>query len=509
MEIKLITEISRNRQLMGLLNEQIIPRLGSEVGEFLTKKFANITDKAILDDIEQLSRITSRKVRASDNDYVDLVSRLIKSKKEISDYLVPKIIKNLSVGEANYIAKFKKGIRDFKKSGATYEQTLRSINSNLKAKVNGVPVFNTPFPEVISYLKKDLERYAYEIYNPGLTTLEKNAGDYMSQFKQGWNAGKESKSGGFLFGRQVAKGLGYVMTLGKAPKWFPRIYKNLNAEERGLLTRWMITGLPDWKIIQKTWKDMGGVASSAVVLRQLISKFLYVATFVTIARFFRTFIQDNLSPEKEYKNWDDETTWDQILINCHRFYRSIDWPSFGVTSPAIWFVKFLGTIFLGGASGGGIGDDIYEYIIGSDENEIPKSLKDWKKQLTPGWLTKDKIISRTDSVIQDAENTLDTLLKGQNVDTSKFAPADTMVPVKIDTANTNSTTDTNSTKIKPLFFNYLKDSTTFKNIGQNDMAYIEDIGNNQWTYSGKLNKYTYKFDPATKTFTQIKKEPIQ
>ena len=34
-----------------------------------------------------------------------------------------------------------------------------------------------------------------------------------------------------------------------------------------------------------------------------------------------------------------------------------------------------------------------------------------------------------------------------------------------------------------------------------------DMGNNQYKYEGKLNIYTYKFDPTTKTFTQIKKEP--
>jgi len=434
MEKKLINEISRNQQLMGLLNEQVMPRLGREVGEFLTKKFANISDRAVLEDIEKLSKILSRKLPANDNEYIALVSRLIKSNKEIGDYLVSTIIKNLPIEQSNFIGRFKQGIKNFKNQGGTYEQALRNINTNLNARVNGVPVFNSPFPEVIQYLKNNLERYAYEIYHPGLTSLERKFDEYVKQFRQGWRAGEESKSGGMLFGKQAAKGLGYVVSFGKAPKWLPKAYRNLSDEERKVLANWSISGMPDWGIIKKTWKDMGGVPASAVALRQLWGKFKWVASVLTVLRFFRTFIEDNLTPEKEYSGWNDKTLWGRFLILCHRFYRAIDWPSFGVTSPAAWFAHLIVTILFSGGSGGkkDLENEVKDYIIGSDEENIPKSLADWYDDFTPGWFKKEKIKSNIDSTIQKAENLHDTLLNGQNVDTTQFVPVDTVAPVNID-----------------------------------------------------------------------------
>jgi len=79
--------------------------------------------------------------------------------------------------------------------------------------------------------------------------------------------------------------------------------------------------------------------------------------------------------------------------------------------------------------------------------------------------------------------------------------------LKDTTTNTNSTTDANSGVTKSLLYNYLKDSSGWTIIPE-DEENISFIGNNEWTYKGRFNKYTYKFDPTTKKFTQIKKEPI-
>jgi hypothetical protein len=442
MKKKLITEISRNRQLMGLLTEQPMPRLGDDVSKLLLKRFAKVSDRAILDDIEQLSRITSRQIRVTDNEYVQLVSRLIRSSNEMADIIVPKIINGLSPAEKNFIANFKGGIRNFRTRGGSYDQVLRNINTNLNARVNGVPVFNTQFPEVMNYLKRDLERYAYEVYHPTMTSLERRFDDYLNQWKSGWRAGKDSKSGGLLFGKQIMKGLGYAVTFGKSPKWFPRVYKNLNDEERKILLNWSISGMPDWGLIKKTWKDMGGVAASGVAFKQLWQKFKWVAGVVTILRFLRTFIEDNLTPEKEYEGWNDKTGWGRFLILCHRFYRAIDWPSFGVTSPAAWFAHLIITILFSGGSGGqkDLESEVKEYIIGSDESDIPKSLQDWYKSFTPGWFRKNRVKSNIDTTIQNSENTLDTLLSGQNVDTTPIVLPDTVqsVPVNVDSDTISS-----------------------------------------------------------------------
>jgi len=171
MEKKIIKEILRNRELMGLLVEgPILPTITKEVVDFLTKKFGNIAQK----DIGLLSNIVSRKTTSSETDLVNILSRLIKSNKEIENYLVPKIVQNLDTGSKNFISSFKEKIKNFINEKGTYEQALKNIETNLNSMSNGKPVFDTPFPEVKEYLKKDLERYAYEVYQQSLSKVNKN-----------------------------------------------------------------------------------------------------------------------------------------------------------------------------------------------------------------------------------------------------------------------------------------------------------------------------------------------
>jgi hypothetical protein len=408
MEKKLINEISRNRQLMGLLNEQVVPKLTREVGEFLTKKFANISDRAILDDIELLSKITSRKVQASDADYINLISRLIKSDKKISDYLVPKIINNLPTGQLNYIAGFKSKIRNAIKNGATYDAVLKGIDVNLTARVNNVPVFNTPFPEVMTYLKNDLEKYAYEIYYPTIARSKKSATEIKKDFSAGFKMGKESKSA-------TLPSLTYMLntlTRSKITKLIDKLFNTkfaakLQPDELKAVKDFLWYGVADGPMLKKAYDTLGYAGWAGNLSMQLLKKVWFLMKIKWAINFFIPLLKDLISKGEEITN-EELSEFSKVV---YRMCKAIELPSFGWVSPAYWFAGLIGTTLLG-ASGGSRSkayNRFLTYLKGDDENAVGK----WWDGVPIGDLLSSGVVY-LDNLIRDIDNDEKEIEKGNS-----------------------------------------------------------------------------------------------
>lgn len=445
MEKKLIIEINRSKELMGLIIESSnVFGLTDDVVTRMLSRFGK-SNAIIRNELEQLQRIASGKLVKTPNEVADLLSSLMSKSKKIEQFLVPKLVDNSTLVQ-NEISNITNAMQNFKKDpNATYQKTLDNIKQIVPVRISVPQQIKR---QIENEVIKRLNRNAYELWYPAWAKAEKvfdmTGGDFVKGFQKGIN----SKSGGFIFLKQVGKGAGYVLTAGKLPKWWPRAYRNLNSGDRKILWNWMISGVPDVPYLRKIWKEMGGVAATGVLLRQLTSKFFLLTIFLSIGRFAMTFIQDVWSTEKEYKDWPDDTLMQQLFILFHRMYRAIDWASWKVTSPVVWIVNLACQAILGSSAGGR--EDfiriIKDYITGGDETKIP-NLDEWKKKFPSDWFDKDKVISRIDTMIKKGEDKQDSLLKGKDIDITDLVPQDSINAVKIDTEDKSEKLDTSKIKI--------------------------------------------------------------
>jgi hypothetical protein len=355
------------------------------------------------------------------------------------------------------------------------------------------------------------KRFAYESYNPTWSSAETILKHQADFFGQGFYKGRYAKSGGALAMKQLGKGVLWGASFGKSPNWLPRLYRNLKPEDRKILGNWMLWGVPDVPILQKTWKELGGAAAGGMLLRQLISKFFFVSLFVTAARMVKDFIQDNMTPEKEYSGWGD-SDFNKMCVWAHRFSRAVDWASFGVISPAAWVANLLLVTIAGGTEGGGeiLKKRVHDYLLGENEENVPKLPPEtilWFKTNTK------KIKQNTENAIKKGEQLKDTLLSGQDVNIKELVPDGSVRKEQDTTAKTQTNQKTTNTdSIKTLLFNHLKTIPSLNNnpdpnkkIGPDDKPYIFDKGNNVWdfrTAGDSIMKFQY--NPQNKTFSQIK-----
>lgn len=420
----IITEIERTRKLMGLLVENPIPiRVTKDVGEELVSKFGSKfastfkrVSQTTLDDINLLKKISAGEIYATQNEMRDLILRLINSNKNIEKYLVPKIIENSGVASKNFIANLKTSIKNAKETrGVKYQDIIRGINSNLNATRNGVPVFDTSIPQVKDYVKKDLERYAWELYNPTQATLKKTG---MNAVK-GAKSGISSKSGSKIFVREFGK----KITPKTVENSFPSYFKKITEEERKKLWYWITVGIPDVPSIQAAWKNFGFVGGLTNFSVQLLKKWFFLTIIVTFSRAFLQYVKDFIKDGEEYPNMTNSK------IFWERLRRAFYIPHFGFTSPAIWLAGLIFKPIISGLSGErkNFWESAKNYIIGEDPYTIPKLPKDLNSKEVF-----ETLRTTTDTLIKDTELKMEQLKSGNDVDTSNLIPDSmlTTTPIK-------------------------------------------------------------------------------
>ena len=507
MRSSLILEITRTKELMGIISEQGgIISISDDIVKGL-KSLIKSPTRELSQDLDLLSQIVSRGGRrVSQNDLVVLLTRIIRNDKKIADYLIPKIIQNLDVSSQNFIQNFKTSISNFKSQGGKYKDAIRGINANLNARntATGAPVFNTPIPEIKEYLKKDFERYAWELYNPikakvksQATKIGKNTG---KGFKEGWN----SKSGGFLTLRSVLK----AVSPEKAEKLFPNYFKKLTPEERQVMWKWVKWGVPDIPSLKNSWNKLGIGGWVGNISAQILHKTLWLMLLLTGFQLIRDYIQDYLNKGEEYAGWNEFAAF------AHRIVRAFDVPHLGVTSPMIWLIGLVFQPIWAGMTGSdkSFNQRFKDYLIGEDESNIPKPperLREWLNSLS----------NNTDTLIDKTKNRIDTLTNGTNVKTDDILPDSITIPNMNDSLSSNTNTDstnvvtpvaTNTEEVKNQLYNHLKtipslNSSSTNKIGPNDKPYIFDKGNNLWEFqSAGDSTMKFQYNPQTKTFSQIR-----
>lgn len=416
MKNNLILEIARTKELMGVISEQGgIISISDDIVKGLKSLIKRPTAE-LSQDLDLLSQIMSKgSRRINQNDLVVLLKRIIRTDKKIADYLIPKIIQNLDVSSQNFIQNFKGSISNFKSQGGKYEDAIRGINANLNARntATGVPVFNTPIPEIKEYLKKDFERYTWELYNPIKAKVKSQAtkigGNTGKGFKEGWN----SKSGGFLTLRSITNAL----TPEKVEKRFPNYFKKLTPEERKIMWKWVKWGVPDVPSLKNSWSKLGIGGWVGNLSAQILHKTLWLMSILTGFQFIRDYIQDYLNKGEEYKGWNEFAAF------AHRIVRAFDVPHLGLTSPMIWLIGLIFQPIWAGMTGSdkNFNEQFKDYLIGEDENNIPKPPKRLKE-----WL--GSISKNTDTLIDKTKSRIDTLSAGTNVNTEDILPDSVTIP---------------------------------------------------------------------------------
>jgi len=164
MEKILINEVERVRELMGvklLMEQGPFTSLLDDVLEFATKfaRNQNVLKSEFSDALEQLKRVSSGAVNASDDELVKLYSKLANAYPEVAEEIAPKIISNLDVTLKSQIDNLKSEIQVFQSAGATEEEVLRYIDGLF---TNGN--ISSPIREVTTLLKRDLDDFAKGIY---------------------------------------------------------------------------------------------------------------------------------------------------------------------------------------------------------------------------------------------------------------------------------------------------------------------------------------------------------
>jgi uncharacterized membrane protein (Fun14 family) len=416
MKNNLILEIARTKELMGVISEQGgIISISDDIVKGLKSLIKRPTPE-LSQDLDLLSQIMSKgSRRINQNDLVVLLKRIIRTDKKIANYLIPKIIQNLDVSSQNFIQNFKGSISNFKSQGGKYEDAIRGINANLNARntATGVPVFNTPIPEIKEYLKKDFERYTWELYNPIKAKVKSQAtkivGNTGKGFKEGWN----SKSGGFLTLRSVLK----AVSPEKVEKLFPNYFKKLTPEERQIMWKWVKWGVPDVPSLKNSWSKLGIGGWVGNISAQILHKTLWLMLLLTGFQLIRDYIQDYLKEGEEYAGWNG------FAALAHRIVRAFDVPHLGVTSPMIWLIGLIFQPVWAGMTGSdkSFNEQFKDYLIGEDENNIPKPPKRLKE-----WL--GSISKNTDTLIDKTKSRIDTLSAGTNVNTEDILPDSVTIP---------------------------------------------------------------------------------
>lgn len=164
MEKKLINEVERVRELMGvklLMEQGPFASLLDDVLEFATKfaRNQNVLKSEFSDALEQLKRVSSGAANASDDELVKLYSKLANAYPEVAEEIAPKIISNLDAALKGQIDNIKSEIQLFQSAGATEEEVLRYIDGLF---TNGN--ISSPIREVTTLLKRDLDDFAKGIY---------------------------------------------------------------------------------------------------------------------------------------------------------------------------------------------------------------------------------------------------------------------------------------------------------------------------------------------------------
>lgn len=494
MKKDLIVEIIRTQKLMNILNEQIPVSLTDDLAKGLVKRFSKFGG-VISDDIELLAAIAAGRKSATQNEIIDIIARLVSRDKQIEEYMIKNIIKNFNVPTQNFLSRFKTAIENFKKQGGTYEQALRNIDTNLKAVSNGRPVFEVPtqLPQIRDYVKRDLERYAYEIYHPTLAKSEKFLAGQAGKFKQGFQSGKDAKSGAWKFTRAAIK----PITPQRVEKLFPDFFKRLNPEERKIMWNWLKWGLPDVPNFMKAKKEWGLAGAAGNASRQILRKTLVLMAALTLFQFIRDGIQDMMKEGDEYEGWNF------FSRTFHRIVRAFDAPGFGMTSPAGWLLGLLGTSFYYFTTGDSkqTWEAFKDYILGEDENNIPKPPKNVTE-----WI--NTLRGRVDTLTNTAQQRLDTLSSGQNTNIQDVLPDTAIaIPNVTDTSSqeqSNQNTTLSEDEIRTILKDWMNKNGWNNQIGNLDFPYMKNLGNNRWEYEDEDGKkYTFEFNSTNKTFKEL------
>lgn len=505
MKKDLIVEIVRTRQLMNILNEQIPVTLTDDLAKGLMKRFSKYGG-IISDDIELLASIAAGRRAASQDEIIDIISRLVSRDKQIEEYMMKKIIQNFNVPTQNFLAKFKTKIENFKKTGGTYEQALRNIDQNIRAVSNGRPVFEVPakLPQIRDYVKRDLERYAYEVYHPTLAKSEKFLSKQYGKFKEGSKLAGEAKSGALLTVRSIMK----TITPQRIEKLFPTYFKRLNPEERKIMWNWLKWGLPDVPNFMKARKEWGLAGAAGNVSRQILRKTLWLMGALTIFQFIRDYIGDLIKPGEEYKDWN------KLAVFFHRLVRAIDAPAFGLTSPAGWLMGLIGTTFYNSLTGSdkAAWETFKDYILGEDEGNIPKPPENVRRFI-------DNLRGGIDTLTNTAQQRLDTLTSGQDTNIQDVLPDTALaIPSVTDTSSqeqSSQNTTLSDEEIRELLGEWMmtkEGGWKPGSINDEDKTekFMKNEGNNKWSYispetnpDGSPKVYYFQFDPLRRTFKHL------
>jgi hypothetical protein len=434
MNKKILSEINRVKTMMGLLNEASIPlSLSDEVIEGLLKIIKK-PSRVFIDDINTLKNINKGITTASPRDVENIIRRLIRSDKKAADFILSRIINNLDVPTKNFLNDFKASIVDFKKSGGSYKDALENIKINMNAQIGGRPVVQTTIPEIKDYITKDLEKYAYEVYNPiksKVSDLSKKVGkESWEKFKSGLKDGREAKSGGGL-------------TLKSFGNWWKNrfatirerelgLYK-LSPEEKKVVKNYLFWGIPDVPAIKNTAKKFGIRAASTNLLTQLVKKFIVLYLLKTFWLTIWSTIKDQRKKGTEYENYSD---WAIFWYRVAHFAK--DPPSFGFVSPGLWLLGLILVPFIKAQRGadGAWWKSFKEYLTGDDEFKIPAPPRDIVTIIDT---TNQRVSRYAETQIERIDTAINQIRQGNNVDTSDIIPnsetviSDTIPPVGVDT----------------------------------------------------------------------------
>jgi uncharacterized protein YqeY len=141
----LLTEILRQQQLMGktLIVEQFV-QLADDIITFLGKMSGKLSDETI-----QLTKKLGTAV--SDQEVVEILSKLVKSNDEVARYIIPKIMSTLTDAELKAIADVKYYLRKQITDGKITPAAANKMAQNWADKK-----VVSPFDEVKNIIKKDL-----------------------------------------------------------------------------------------------------------------------------------------------------------------------------------------------------------------------------------------------------------------------------------------------------------------------------------------------------------------
>jgi len=371
MNKQLISEISRIHNIMGILNESTTPIINltddivkgiknvlkpkGVVGKI--KSVSNPVDTILADDIEELSKVAAGTKTITNDQLKNIVKRLIKNK-NVEEYLVPKIIKS-NTDLQNYIKDYQSSIRQLKSRGGKLQDAFNDIDifMNRRSPTTGRPYLQTELPEMRAYIRKEFRDFAQKEFNPQISKeITKTAGE---KFKQGWKMGKDSKKGG-----QLTLKAGGLMFKNLFTKKVSRL--SLPPEEKDLVTKYLLTGIPDWPMLGNAWRSFGGIGAAGNALRQLWQKFKFLFLAEAVINILGDLFYDVAHKGEEIT----DEQMGELSKWTHRFLRSFEIPSLGVVSPAGWVTGLL-TYSLYKLGGGGLEKSqqaFITYLKNSDEN---------------------------------------------------------------------------------------------------------------------------------------------